>query len=90
MRPAMTWAPSAPTPRRATDANLIRVMLINKEPDTDMTVALDVGELDGSIATSFTFSPADSGRIVEDTVDVSGPVTLPASSITVLELTPTS
>lgn len=65
------------------DAGLVRVMLINKDPDEDHEVAFD-GVVTGPVD-RFTYGPADLTMIVTDQVDTTAPVTIAASSIAVLE-----
>ena len=70
-------------------SGVLRVMLVNKDPEEDAAVGLDLGAFTPAAeARRFTYSPADLTRIVPDVVSTSGPVIVPAASITVLELEP--
>ena len=69
------------------ETGVLRVMLVNRSPDAAIDVGLDVAGFtaDGDVA-RYVYSPADLDGIVADTTSVASPVTLPASSITVLAL----
>jgi Glycoside hydrolase family 44 len=65
----------------------LRVMLINKDPENDLDVPLEIDGFDPlSTIHEFTYSPAEPSRIVADVHEGPPVFTLPASSITVLEL----
>ncbi len=73
----------------ALDQGVLRLMLVNRSPDDAINVGLDIaGFTPGADAARYVYSPAHLDRIVADTASVAGPMTLPASSITVLELMP--
>ena len=73
----------------ALDQGTLRVMLVNRSPDEAIDVGLDVkGFTATADAARYVYSPAALDRIVADTAAVDAPLTLPASSITVLELAP--
>jgi hypothetical protein len=66
---------------------LLRVMLINKDPDAPVHVGVVVdGTAAASTATSYTFGPASPDGIVPGSADLARPVELQPSSITVLEV----
>jgi hypothetical protein len=68
-------------------AGRLRVMLINKDPEADLDVQLALGGFEaGPTIHQFTYSPADPSTIVADVHEGDPLFTLPASSITVLEL----
>jgi hypothetical protein len=67
----------------------LRIMLVNRSPEAAIGVGLDlVGFTPAGDAATYVYSPADLERIVPGSTPVAGPFTLPASSITLLELTP--
>lgn len=68
------------------EAGVVRLMLINKDPDEDHDVTID--GVPAGTADRFTYGPADLGSIVADRVDTGATLTLGASTITVLELAP--
>jgi hypothetical protein len=71
------------------DSGRLRVMLINKNPEGDLDVALAIdGFQAGPTIHEFTYSPADPSQIVADVHEGDPAFTLPASSITVVELDP--
>jgi hypothetical protein len=71
----------------AIDQGVMRVMLVNRSPEEAISVGLDItGFAASDDAARYVYSPAHLDRIVADTVAVDEPLTLPASSITVLEL----
>jgi hypothetical protein len=73
----------------ALDQGTLRVMLVNRSPDEAIDVGLDLkGFTATADAARYVYSPAALDRIVADTAAVDAPLTLPASSITVLELAP--
>ena len=66
---------------------LLRVMLINKDPESDLDVQLAIdGFESGSTIRQFTYSTADPSTIVAEDHKGDPVFTLPASSITVVEL----
>ncbi len=68
---------------------MLRVMLINKDPSTALTAGLELTGFEPlDDANRFTYGPDDLGQIVADTAPTGQPITLPASSITLLELEP--
>jgi hypothetical protein len=68
---------------------VLRVMLVNRDPDGDHAVSLQLNGFDAAAqATRYTYGASDVTRIVPGTVDPGSPIELPASSITVLELAP--
>ena len=68
---------------------MLRVMLINKDPSTALTAGLELTGFEPiEDANRFTYGPGDLGQIVADTATTGQPITLPASSITLLELEP--
>ena len=68
-------------------AGQLRLMLINKDPGSPMSVDLDIsGFTPAPSAREFSYGPGDLSQIVSGTYEAGHPVTLPASSITVLEL----
>jgi hypothetical protein len=68
-------------------SGVVRVMLVNRDPDDPITVGLAGQGFDPTAAVKrFTYSPADLSRIVDDEVPGGAAITLPASSITVVEL----
>jgi Glycoside hydrolase family 44 len=68
-------------------AELVRVMLINKDPDRSVDVELTVdGAAPAQRANSWTYAEPDLSQIVAGSVDAGGTLTLRAASITVLEL----
>ena len=70
-------------------SGVLRVMLVNQDHEEAAVVGLDLTGFTPAIdARRFTYSPADLSRIVPDLASTSSPVTVPASSITVLELEP--
>ena len=60
-------------------------MLINKDPAETLDVALS-GLEPATSARRFTYGPTPSTAIAEGTADLSAPVALPASSITLVEV----
>jgi hypothetical protein len=71
------------------DSGVLRVMLVNRDPDRATTVALDIkGFSVAGPVKRYTYSPEDLSRIVADAVPAGGAIALAASSITVLELRP--
>lgn len=69
------------------DAGVVRVMLINKDAEAALDLELSVeGVSVGGPARRWTYAPSDLARIVAGTADVTEAVSLPPSSITVLEL----
>ncbi len=71
----------------ALDEGVLRVMLVNRSPDAAVGVGLDIaGFTAAADAARYVYSPAHLDRIVADTTSVASPLTLPASSITVIEL----
>ena len=71
----------------AVDDGLLRVMLINKDPATDLGVGLGIDGLGTSTtARTFSYGAADPTGIVAGTADLTGPLVVPASSIVVLEV----
>lgn len=71
------------------DADVLRVMLINRDPDAALSVALDIAGFEPAAqAKQFQYGPADLAGIASGTVTSTGAIALPASSITVLELEP--
>jgi hypothetical protein len=73
------------------DTGVLRVMLVNKDPDAAVTTRLDLtGFAPAAEARRFTYGPADLSGIVSDTVGAADALTLPASSITLVELEPAS
>ena len=71
------------------ETGMLRVMLINKDPSTAFTVGVQLNGFEPlDDAKRFTYGPDDLGEILADTATVGQPITLPASSITVLELEP--
>jgi hypothetical protein len=71
----------------AVDSGVVRVMLVNRDPDDPITVGLTGQGFDPAAAVKrFTYGPADLSRIVDDEVPNGSAITLPASSITVVEL----
>jgi hypothetical protein len=69
------------------EAGHLRVMLINKDPETDLDVHLAIdGFSAGSTIRTFSYSPADLSKIVAEVHEGDPVFNLPASSITVLEL----
>jgi hypothetical protein len=85
---------SSPDPERlsvfgAVDeaAGVLRLMLINKDPASTMTVDLQIdGFQPDTTARRFTYGPDQLDRIIDDSYTPGEAVTAPASSITVLEL----
>ena len=70
-------------------SQVLRVMFVNRDPDEQVSVGLDVlGSTAGDQVSRYSYSPATPDRIVSDTVAGGAPIALPASSITVLELEP--
>jgi hypothetical protein len=72
-------------------SGVLRLMLINKDPDASLSVDLAIDGFDtapGAAARRFTFGPADPTAIVPSSYTPGQPVVLPAYSITVLELAP--
>jgi hypothetical protein len=68
-------------------SGLLRVMLINRDPDEQHLVDLAApGVPSAAQAERYVYSPADLTQIVRDTVTAPGAITLPASSITVLAI----
>ena len=68
------------------ETGVLRVMLVNRSPDAAIDVGLDIAGFTATgDAARYVYSPADLDRIVADTTSVASPVTLPASSITVLD-----
>jgi hypothetical protein len=68
-------------------AGVLRVMLINKDPESPMSVDLDIsGFTPAPSARQFSYGPDDLSQIVPGTSATGDAVTVPASSITVLEL----
>jgi hypothetical protein len=68
-------------------ADVLRVMLINKEPDIDVRADIEVSGFEhGSVADRFTYGRADPAQIRHDTVTWTGAMVVPAYSIVVLEL----
>jgi hypothetical protein len=71
------------------DSGQLRVMLINKNPDVDITAEL---RLDGFVPRAevrrFTYGATNPDAIVSDSLKWRGSVVVPAYSIVVLELTP--
>jgi hypothetical protein len=68
-------------------AGVLRLMLINKDPESPMSVDLRVdGFTPASSARRFTYGPDELTEIITGTYTAGDGVTLPASSITVLEL----
>jgi len=75
-----------------TDGKL-RLMLINKQPDEDVDVRVDLGAWDAASAKQFRYSEDTADAIVPSDLAIAGSgvdVELPAYSITLLELTPVS
>jgi hypothetical protein len=71
----------------ALDQGVLRVMLVNRSPDAAIEVGLDIkGFTATADAARYVYSAAHLDGIVADTTPVDAPLTLPASSITVLEL----
>jgi hypothetical protein len=71
------------------ETGVLRLMLVNRSPDAAIGVGLDITGFSATAdAARYVYSPANLDGIVADTASVEAPVTLPASSITVLELTP--
>jgi hypothetical protein len=69
------------------DAGVLRVMLINQNPATDLGADLGVEGLGASSsARTFSYGPADPAAIASGTADLTAPVVVPASSIVVLEV----
>ncbi len=69
------------------EAGHLRVMLINKDPETDLDVQLAIdGFQAGSTTRTYSYSPADLTKIVADAHEGDPVFNLPASSVTVLEL----
>jgi hypothetical protein len=65
-------------------------MLINKQPDTDTDVRLDLSGFAAASGTLYRYSEADPHTIVSDEVDAAAgslTVSLPAYSITLVDLT---
>jgi hypothetical protein len=72
----------------ALDPGTLRVMLVNRDPDSAHTVWLQVDGFDAAAQTTrYTYAPSDLTKIVAGTAATDAPIELPASSITVLELT---
>jgi Glycoside hydrolase family 44 len=68
-------------------AGVLRLMLINRDPESTITTSFQVDGFEpATAARRFTYGPDDPDSIVADTYTPGEPVTLPASSITVLEL----
>jgi hypothetical protein len=68
-------------------AGVLRVMLINKDPETPMSVDLDIsGFTPAPSARQFSYGPDDPSQIVPGSSATGDAVTVPASSIAVLEL----
>lgn len=65
----------------------IRIMLINKQPDRPIDVGLT--GVPGTTARRYTYSGADLETIVPGEADVTTPIELPPSSITLLEISTT-
>jgi len=75
-----------------TDGKL-RLMLMNKQPDEDVDVRVDLGAWDAASAKQFRYSEDTADAIVPSDLAIAGSgvdVELPAYSITLLELTPVS
>jgi hypothetical protein len=67
----------------------LRVMLVNRDPESAVSVGLDLtGFAAAPDATRYVYSPEHLDRIVTDTISTGAPLSLPASSITLLELEP--
>jgi hypothetical protein len=70
-------------------SGVLRLMLINKDPDESLTIGLTIDGFDakpGGGARQFTYGPADPTAIVPSSYTPGEPVVLPAYSITLLEL----
>jgi hypothetical protein len=68
-------------------ADVLRVMLINKDPDIDVRADVDLAGFDHSaVVDRFTYGLADPTRIRHDTITWTGALFVPAYSIVVLEL----
>ncbi len=68
-------------------SGVLRVMLVNRDPDATISVALDVaGFSPAADVARYVYGPANPQQIVADQVPVGSAISLPASSITVLEL----
>jgi hypothetical protein len=68
-------------------AGVLRVMLINKDPDVDVRADIELSGFDhGDVVDRFTYGPADPARIRHDTITWTGALSVPAYSIVVLEL----
>jgi Glycoside hydrolase family 44 len=71
------------------DSGVLRVMLVNRDPEKATTVALDTkGFTAAGPVKRYTYGPGDLSRIVADEVPAGHAIPLAASSITVLELAP--
>jgi hypothetical protein len=70
-------------------AGVLRVMLVNRDPAQDLTVALDLPGFEAAPEIArYSYGPADLSGIVADTVPVRSAVNVPASSITLLVVEP--
>jgi hypothetical protein len=68
-------------------AGVLRVMLINKDPESPISVDLDIsGFTPAPSARQFSYGPDDLSQIVAGSAETGDAVTVPASSITVFEL----
>ena len=71
----------------------LRVMLINKQPDDDLDVRVDLGAWEAASGTQYRYSEVSSDAIVPSDVAITGSaidLLLPAYSITLLDLVPAS
>ena len=70
-------------------SGMLRLMLINTDPSEAVTAAFPMtGFEPAATARTFTYGPDAPSEIVAGTHDLSSALTLPASSITVVELDP--
>jgi hypothetical protein len=68
-------------------ADVLRVMLINKDPDVDVRADIEVSGFDPvAVVDRFTYGPADPAQVRHDTITWTGALVVPAYSIVVLEL----
>ena len=73
----------------ALDEGVLKVMLLNKDPDGEQAVTLGLTGFEArSDSDRWTYGSADPDQIVADTVDAAATIRLAPSSITVLELRP--
>jgi hypothetical protein len=70
-------------------SGLLRVMMVNRDPAKSHAMSLQLGGFRAAPqATRYTYAPADRTRIVAGAAALGAPIELPASSITVLDLSP--